>query len=114
MDTIDIALGSLKFMNTTNAFLSAMRTFGKYGAGGRTEARRLKLSNISVKSTAYARRKKVLRGSAPGEAGRPRRNALGKDNMHSYTMPGRGNAAPHNLGVCVRRNVLLGKTHSKK
>ena len=116
LPTLRSAIESLKRIATTNSGVSALRTFGKYSGGGASSAKKLKLSSIPVQSTALGRRRKVLRGSAPGEPGRPRKSALLRDNLHDYTMPSRRLNAParHNLGECVRKNIALGKTHSKK
>ena len=110
------AIESLKRISTTNSGASALRTFGKYSGGGASSTKKFKLSSIPIQSAALGRRRKVLRGSAPGEPGRPRKSALLRDNLHEYSMPSRRQNAParHNLSECVSKNVALGKTHSKK
>jgi len=76
-DALQVAIRTLKLFN--NSAISALRTFGKYGAGGNSVVRKLKLSSIPVQTTAYARRKKMIRGSAPGKPGRPRKSAIMKE-----------------------------------
>lgn len=113
-EAIKSAINTLKTINTPNAGLSALRTFGKYGGGGAVSLKRLNRSSIPVQTTAYARRKKVLRGRGPGEAGRPRKSAIA-ETMHDYAMRGaRNHPARHRLSFCAERNISLGKTHSKK
>lgn len=114
LDAYDAFLGTLQSLSTPNAIASAMHTFGKYSGGGKRAGKRL--SCISVQSTAIARRKKVLRGKHPGEAGRPRKSAVVIQNMHDYSMPSRKQNQPasHALAKCVSRNTSLGNSHSKK
>jgi len=110
----DVAIKTLSGVTTANAAISVVHTLGKYSEGG--SCKRRKMGNIPVQTTAIARRRKSLRGRAPGEPGRPRKLTVLSDNKHSYTMPSRrhGVAAAHNLSLCVRKNSALGRTHSKK
>jgi len=107
-------IDTLQSLSTANAAASALHTFGKYAGGGKRVGKRL--SSITVQSTAIARRKKLLRGKHPGEAGRPRKSAVVVQNKHDYSLPSRkrNQPAPHALGECVSRNISLGSSHSKK
>jgi hypothetical protein len=112
------AIETLKGVNSTNSMVSALYTFGKYSVSGQPSGRvrAHALGRIPVQTTAVARRKKCLRGSAPGEAGRPRKTTIVVANKHDYAMPSRNfrAAASHSLSRCVRQNIALGGTHSKK
>jgi len=110
----EAAIAALKKVTTTNAAVSLLHTLGKYSEAGCSKRR--KLGNIPVQTTAVARRRKCLRGRAPGEPGRPRKQSVLVSNKHDYSMPMRklGHAAPHNLKYCVSRNAALGKTHCRK
>jgi len=112
----EAALTMLNKITTTNAASSALHTFGRYSEGSGRVTKCHRLGNIPVQTTAVARRRKCLRGRAPGEAGRPKKLSILKSNMHSYSMPSRkkGAPAPHKLSECVRRNINIGGTHSKK
>ena len=105
------ASASLRNVTTTNAAVSVLLTVGKYSRAGT----RRNFGQIPVKTTALARRKKCLRGRAPGEAGRPRKGVILKNNKHDYSMPiKRKLHSIHNLQYCVDRNICIGQTHSKK
>lgn len=110
----EAAIRTLQKVTTANAAVSLVHTVGKYSEAGCCKRR--KLGNIPVQTTSVARRRKCLRGRAPGEPGRPRKMSVLAANKHDYSMPMRkyGQAASHNLQYCVRRNAALGRTHSKK
>jgi len=107
-------IDTLQSLSTANAAASALQTFGKYAGGGKRVGKRL--SSITVQLTAIARRKKLLRGKHPGEAGQPRKSAVVVENKRDYSLPSRkrNQPAPHALGECVPRNISLGSSHSKK
>lgn len=114
IDAYKAFIGTLQSLSTVNATVSALQTFGRYSGGGTRAGKRLR--TINVQSTAIARRKKLLRGKQPGEAGRPRKSAIVLSNKHDYSLPSRkrNQPAPHALGECVSRNISLGSSHSKK
>lgn len=113
---LNVAVKTVQGVRTPNAAISAFMTYGKYSEVQHVGAKRRRLGNIAVQSTSVGRRRKCLRGCRAGEAGRPRKTELLRQNMHSYALPvwRKRAAAPHNLSVAVHGNASNGRTHSRK
>jgi hypothetical protein len=101
------ATATLTRISTTNATISMLHCLGKYSEG----VKKKYLGKIPVQTTSVSRRKKCLRGRTPGEAGRPRKNSILLQNLHTYSMPSR--KIRHNLSNRIARNTALGKNLSQ-
>ncbi|CAH0552534.1 unnamed protein product [Brassicogethes aeneus] len=111
---------------TDSSFVSALYTFGKYGAGMPKILKGKNLqggNNIGVQPTAIMRRKIGLKSRNTVHSGRPPKRARLTDHAYAKIKNYENNyevpkcfriAAPHLLSYCVDNNVALGKTHSKK
>lgn len=101
--------GRSLLVGTESALASAFYCFGRYtGAAvalGQKKGGLLSLKSIGVQPTATARRKMLGGGKRHKGSGRPLQ--VGGNSRVSRKLK-----APHNVGVCVSRNSMIGKRHS--